>query len=57
MPGNTSGEGAPRLSAPLAQQAPADPDLARLCAAWPALPAHIRAAVLALVSAALGGPA
>jgi hypothetical protein len=30
---------------------PADPDLARLVDAWPNLPAHIRAAVLALVAA------
>jgi hypothetical protein len=29
-----------------------DPDLARVAAAWPALPAPIRAAVLALVAAA-----
>jgi hypothetical protein len=29
-----------------------DPDLARVCAAWPALPAHIRAAVMALVAIA-----
>jgi hypothetical protein len=35
---------------PLAQTA--DPGLARLVDAWPTLPAHIRAAVLALVDAA-----
>ena len=29
-----------------------DPDLARIAAAWPGLPPHIRAAVLALVAAA-----
>jgi hypothetical protein len=40
------------LSAPLAQQAPTDPDLARVLVAWPALPPHIRAAVLALVATA-----
>jgi hypothetical protein len=31
---------------------PADPDLARVVAAWPELPAHIKAAVLALVGTA-----
>jgi hypothetical protein len=31
------------------QTPPADPDLARVAAAWPDLPGHIRAAVLALV--------
>jgi hypothetical protein len=30
-------------------EAPADPDLARVLAAWPNLPLHIRAAVLALI--------
>jgi hypothetical protein len=29
-----------------------DPDLARMVAAWPTLPQHIRAAVLALVEGA-----
>jgi hypothetical protein len=29
-----------------------DPDLSRIIAAWPDLPPHIRAAVLALVGAA-----
>jgi hypothetical protein len=33
----------------LVQTSPPDPDLARLVAAWPDLPPHIRAAVLALV--------
>lgn len=33
----------------------ADPDLARVADAWPDLPAHIRAAVLALVAAAGSG--
>jgi hypothetical protein len=37
------------LSAQLAHRAPADPDLARVIAAWPDLPPHIKAAVLALV--------
>ena len=31
---------------------PADPELARVVAAWPQLPDHIKAAVLALVGAA-----
>jgi hypothetical protein len=48
----TSGGEPPPLSAPLAQQAPADPDLARLCSAWRVLPDHIRAAILALLNAA-----
>jgi hypothetical protein len=30
----------------------ADPDLTRLTAAWPSLPEHIKAAVLALIAAA-----
>jgi hypothetical protein len=34
-------------------QAEADPDLARVVSAWPQQPPHIRAAVLALVGAAL----
>ncbi len=36
----------------VAPEAPADPDLARVVAAWPDLPPAIRAAVLALVNAA-----
>jgi hypothetical protein len=28
-----------------------DPDLARLCSAWSALPGHIKAAIMALVTA------
>jgi hypothetical protein len=32
---------------------PADPDLARIITAWPVLPAHIKAAVLALIGTAL----
>jgi hypothetical protein len=33
------------------EPSPADPDLARVVTAWPDLPPHIRAAVLALVQA------
>jgi hypothetical protein len=36
--------------------AEADPDLSRVIAAWPDLPAHIKAAVLALVGAAKPPP-
>jgi hypothetical protein len=49
---NSSGDGAPRRSAPLAQQTPADPGLACLCSAWATLPGHIKAAILALVATA-----
>jgi hypothetical protein len=45
----------PQLSpqlAPGAETPPADSDLARVAAAWPHLPPHIKAAVLALVGAA-----
>jgi hypothetical protein len=45
----TSGDAVLQLSALLAHHLQPDPDLARLVDAWPALPAHIRAAVLALV--------
>jgi hypothetical protein len=47
----TSGDCQERLSALLAQ---IDPKLAELVNAWPDLPAHIRAAVLALVGTAEG---
>jgi hypothetical protein len=32
----------------------ADPDLARMVAAWPALPPHIKAAILALAATVRG---
>jgi hypothetical protein len=52
LPANTSGDGdAPHVP----QHVPAartDPDLARVVTAWPDLPPHIRAAVLALIRAA-----
>ncbi|HLN26305.1 MAG TPA: hypothetical protein VK395_01020 [Gemmataceae bacterium] len=34
---------------PLAHDSQNDPDLARVLAAWPILPEHIKAAILALV--------
>jgi hypothetical protein len=37
------------LTKPAAEALEADPNLARVLAAWPDLPPHIRAAVLALV--------
>lgn len=40
-----------RLTQPLHRIAEADPDLARLVAAWPGLPKPIKAAMLALVNA------
>jgi hypothetical protein len=43
---------APQLAPPTENQQPADPDLAGLLAAWPTLPAPIKAAVLALLNAA-----
>jgi hypothetical protein len=51
MQENTSGAAAPALTRPLHTDAEtgSDPDLARLVTAWPALPPHIKAAVLALV--------
>jgi hypothetical protein len=62
LPNNASGEAPARLSPQLAPgpeitladgpAAPTDPDLARVVSAWPDLPPHIRAAVLALVDTA-----
>jgi hypothetical protein len=51
---STSGEATRSVARQLhggAENAPADPALARLVEAWPRLPEHIRAAVLALVGA------
>jgi len=56
-PANTSDDNTSALTAPLTGAAASpceplretDPDLARIVNAWPELPAHIRAAVLALV--------
>jgi hypothetical protein len=38
------------LTVQLTGAAPIDPDLARLVVAWPSLPPHIRAAILALTN-------
>jgi hypothetical protein len=48
LPADVYGQDDGQLSSLLAQPA-ADPDLAQIIDAWPTLPAHIRAAVLALV--------
>jgi hypothetical protein len=40
------------LAQTLARETPIDPDLSRVVTAWPDLPAHIRAAVLALIGTA-----
>jgi hypothetical protein len=40
------------LAPPLAHAGPFDPDLARVMAAWPSLPAGLKAAVLAIVDSA-----
>jgi len=46
----TCDEIGPRLHT--AYTKPADPDLARLVESWPDLPAHIRAAIMALIQTA-----
>jgi hypothetical protein len=45
-------DGDSRRGAAAAPAAVTDPGLARLCSAWPALPAHIQAAILALAATA-----
>jgi hypothetical protein len=42
------------LHAGLHKAVPVDPDLVRIVEAWPTLPVHLRAAVLALVGTAGG---
>jgi hypothetical protein len=58
LPFAASGGIKPPLAQPLAQGSPdgpvPDPDLARVVDAWPTLPDHIKAAVLALVTTARG---
>jgi len=50
LSGNTSGDTAGALAPELAQ-ALSDPDIRRVAAAWPTLPAPLKAAVLALLTA------
>jgi hypothetical protein len=47
----------PPLTGPLLPDAGTDPDLARVVTAWPDLPPHVRAAVLALVQTSAPPPA
>ena len=47
-----SAEGGAESGALTTQTGPIDPDLSRILAAWPSLPAPIRAAMLALVGTA-----
>jgi len=49
---NDLGQHAHALAVRLQAQAETDPDLTRIVTAWPDLPLHIRAAVLALVGTA-----
>jgi hypothetical protein len=51
LPDSTSGETRPALAPSLAQ-ALSGPDLQDLVTAWPTLPAHFKAAVLALLATA-----
>ncbi len=51
LPANDLRQGPAALTRPLPNAADADPDLARVVAAWPGLPEAIRRAVLALVGA------
>lgn len=53
--GNNRAEGGSKVS-PAAPAKTADPDLSAIIAAWPTLPAAIRAGVLALVKAAVAAP-
>jgi hypothetical protein len=53
LPDNTSGDGAaPHVPQHVPAAAETDSDLARVVTAWPDLPAHLRAAVLALIGTA-----
>jgi hypothetical protein len=55
IPGNTSGQSTVQLASELASDLPkrqenaTDPSLARVVAAWPQLPPHVKEAILALV--------
>jgi hypothetical protein len=48
-------ENPPHVVARMVARLPNDPDLERIAAAWSHLPAHIKAAMLALVQTASGG--
>jgi hypothetical protein len=50
LPANSSRQNEGSLSVLLAHSTPTDPDLARIIDAWPTLPDHIRAAIMALVA-------
>jgi hypothetical protein len=52
LPANASDRGEPSLTGPLTGAPEVDADLARVVAAWPALPAALKAAVLAVIRAA-----
>jgi hypothetical protein len=54
--GNRPSASAAKSGAVSADSAPADPDLARIIAAWPALLPYIKAAVLELIEATPGRP-
>src|SRR5262249_25097215 len=52
LPINDYGQSQERFARPFASDNPPDPALARLVESWPALPDHVKAAVLALLSVA-----
>jgi hypothetical protein len=54
IPYSTSGDAPSPVAAQLPAEAEIDPELARILKAWPRLPAHIKAAILALVGPAAG---
>jgi hypothetical protein len=54
LPVNTSGKGNGLPAGPLTVPLTGDPGLERVARAWPALPPHVKAAVLALVEATGG---
>jgi hypothetical protein len=54
LPNQGSGDQAPAPYRALTSALQADPDLARVVDAWPHLPPHLKAAVLALIATAPG---